>query len=238
MKTVFHPASSRGFANHGWLQAAHSFSFANYYNPERVHFGALRVLNDDIIAAGEGFGTHPHDNMEIVTIPLEGRLEHKDSMGNGSVITTGEIQNMSAGSGITHSEFNPLPDKPGNLLQIWIIPKLKDITPRYGQLKYDSTKLVNKIVSFVSPITDENKLWINQDAWVSLSKPAEGTELIYHMNQKDNGLYLFVIRGEVEAGELKLGLRDAAGFWDADEISIKAGKDSFLLLLDVPMNVD
>ena len=236
MKTVFHPSSSRGFADHGWLKAAHSFSFANYYNPERVHFGTLRVLNDDIIAAGEGFGTHPHDNMEIITIPLEGSLEHKDSMGNGSVITAGEMQNMSAGSGITHSEFNPLSDQAGNLLQIWIFPKIRNLTPRYGQLQYNSARLVNNIVNFVSPETDEKKLWINQDAWISLSKPASGNELLYHMNREGNGLYLFVIGGEVMAGGQTLGRRDAAGIWDCDEISIIANEDSFLLLLDVPMN--
>jgi redox-sensitive bicupin YhaK (pirin superfamily) len=236
MKTVFHPSTTRGFVNHGWLSAAHSFSFASYYNPERMHFGMLRVLNDDIIAAGEGFGTHPHDNMEIITIPLEGSLEHKDSMGNGSVIKEGEIQNMSAGSGITHSEFNPLPDKAGNLLQIWIFPKIRNITPRYGQLKYDKNNLVNNIVNFVSPVTDESKLWINQDAWLSLSRPLEGTELIYHVNKKGNGFYLFVINGEVEAEGHRLGHRDAIGLWDIDDISIKAEKDSYLLLLDIPMN--
>jgi redox-sensitive bicupin YhaK (pirin superfamily) len=201
-------------------------------------FGALRVLNDDIIAAGEGFGTHPHDNMEIITIPLEGSLEHKDSMGNGSVITAGEIQNMSAGSGITHSEFNPLSDKSGNILQIWIFPKLRGITPRYGQMKYDSNKLVNKVVNFVSPVADESKLWINQDAWVSLAKPEEGTELVYHINKAGNGLYLFVIRGEVEIGGMKLGLRDAVGIWDTENISIIADTASFLLLLEVPMSLD
>jgi len=238
MKTVFHPASSRGFANHGWLQAAHSFSFANYYNPEKVHFGALRVLNDDIIAAGEGFGTHPHDNMEIITIPLKGSLEHKDSMGNGSLITSGEIQNMSAGSGITHSEFNPLKDQAGNLLQIWIFPKLRDITPRYGQLKYNDKNLENNIVNFVSPNPDENKLWINQDAWVSLSKPKEGTEIVYHLNKSGNGLYMFIIGGEVEVSGQKLGLRDAAGLWETDDISISVLQDSFILLLEVPMQLN
>jgi len=237
MKTIFHSASSRGFADHGWLKAAHSFSFSSYYNPEKVHFGALRVLNDDIIAAGEGFGTHPHDNMEIITIPLEGSLEHKDSMGNGSVIASGEIQNMSAGKGITHSEFNPLPDKAGNLLQIWIFPKLRDITPRYGQLKYDSSKLLDNIVNFVSPELEDSKLWINQDAWLSLSKPSKGTELVYRMNKSGNGLYLFVIGGTVEAGGYLLGPRDAVGVWETESVSIKTNKDSFLLLLDIPMSL-
>jgi hypothetical protein len=237
MKTIYHPAASRGFADHGWLKAAHSFSFAEYYNPEKVHFGALRVLNDDIVAAGKGFGTHPHDNMEIITIPLVGSLEHKDSMGNGSVITSGEIQNMSAGSGITHSEFNPLPDKEVNLLQIWIFPKLRDISPRYGQLRYDSKKLVNNLVCFVSPIADDSTLWINQEAWISLSKPSEGTDVVYHVNKTGNGLFLFVIGGEAEAGGQILGLRDAIGIWDAEEITVKAVKDSFLLFLDIPMNI-
>jgi len=237
MKSIFHPSSTRGFANHGWLKAAYSFSFANYYNPERVHFGVLRVLNDDLIAAGEGFGTHPHDNMEIITIPLEGSLEHKDSMGNGSIITSGEIQNMSAGTGITHSEFNPLPDKEGNILQIWIFPKQRDITPRYGQLKYNQEDLVNSIISFVTPEVKENKLWINQDAWLSLSKPVKGTELIYRVNMENNGLYLFVISGEVEVAGHTLGLRDAVGVWDSEAIPVKVSKDSFILLLDVPMRM-
>jgi len=235
MKSVIHTAASRGFANHGWLKAAHSFSFANYYNPERVHFGALRVLNDDIIDAGEGFGTHPHDNMEIITIPLEGSLEHKDSMGNGSIINAGEIQNMSAGKGITHSEFNPLADKAGNLLQIWIFPKVKDITPRYGQLKYKHSDLKNSIVNFVSPQLDESKLWINQDAWISLSQPQKNTELDYKINFKGNGVYLFVIEGEVEVDGQILGRRDAAGLWDTEKVNIKSKIDSFILLLDIPM---
>lgn len=235
MKTIFHSADSRGFANHGWLKAAHSFSFADYYNPERVHFGALRVLNDDIIEGGEGFGTHPHDNMEIITIPLKGSLEHKDSMGNGSVITAGEIQNMSAGSGITHSEFNPLRDVAGNLLQIWIFPKVRNITPRYGQLKYNHEELLNSIVNFVSPVHDDNKLWINQDAWISLSKPGKGHEIIYNFNRRENGLYLFVIEGEAEAAGVKLARRDAAGIWESDSISIHAASDSFLLLIEIPM---
>lgn len=235
MKSVIHKATSRGFANHGWLKAAHSFSFANYYNPERIHFGALRVLNDDIIEAGEGFGTHPHDNMEIITIPLEGSLEHKDSMGNGSIITAGEIQNMSAGKGITHSEFNPLPDKAGNLLQIWIFPKVKDITPRYGQLRYNVSELKNSIVNFVSPQVDEAKLWINQDAWISLSKPLQNTEIEYSVNFAGNGVYLFVIEGELEVDGQTLERRDAIGIWDTEKLKIKALKDSFILFLDIPM---
>lgn len=237
MKTLYHPASSRGFANHGWLKAAHSFSFANYFNAEKVHFGALRVLNDDIVAPGKGFGTHPHDNMEIITIPVLGSLEHRDSMGNGSVITSGEIQNMSAGTGITHSEFNPLSDREVNLLQIWIFSKNRDITPRYGQLKYDNKKLMNNIINFVAPVADVSKLWINQDAWISLSRPAEGTELVYHFNKPGNGVYLFVIEGEVESANQKLVSRDALGIWDTESISILAAKDSFLLLLDIPMSL-
>ncbi len=235
MKTIFHPARERGFADHGWLKAAHSFSFAAYQNPKKVHFGALRVLNDDIIMGGEGFGTHPHDNMEIITIPLEGSLEHKDSMGNGSVIYAGEIQNMSAGTGITHSEFNHHSDKLCNLLQIWIFPKTRGINPRYGQLKFNERKLINNIVNFVSPVPDESKLWINQDAWLSLSKPTENTELVYNLNKAGNGLYLFVIGGEVEfEGEI-LGPRDAVGAWEAEKYSLTTTKDSFLLLIEIPM---
>ena len=236
MKLTVHRAGCRGHVDHGWLNTWHSFSFASYYNPDRMHFGALRVLNDDTVQAGMGFGTHPHDNMEIITIPLEGSLEHKDSMGNGSIISSGEIQNMSAGSGITHSEFNPLADKAGNLLQIWIFPKMKNITPRYGQLKYNTNELSGTIKNYVSPVHGESTLWINQDAWVSLSKPLNGTELVYQIHKSGNGLYLFVIEGEVEIGNQKAGKRDAVGIWDTDTIRINAVKDSFLLLLDIPMD--
>ncbi|MCB9013907.1 MAG: pirin family protein [Bacteroidales bacterium] len=238
MKTIFHPASERGFANHGWLKAAHSFSFANYFDRDKVHFGMLRVLNDDIIGAGEGFGTHPHDNMEIITIPLHGSLEHKDSMGNGSLISTGEIQNMSAGAGITHSEFNPRPDSETNILQIWIFPEIRDITPRYGQLRYDEKSLVNSIVNYVAPEKHKDKLWINQQAWISLSKPSENFELMYQPKKENNGLYIFIIEGEVESTGYSLKRRDALGIWNAEDVKITAKKDSFLLLLEVPMNTD
>ncbi len=238
MKKIFHKSEDRGLVNHGWLKAAHSFSFASYYDREKVNFGKLRVLNDDIVAPARGFDLHQHQDMEIITIPIHGSLEHRDSMGNGSVITSGEIQNMSAGTGITHSEFNPMTESEVNLLQIWIFPKTRDVNPRYGQLKYNNKKLENNIVNFVSPVADETKLWINQDAWISLSRPLKGTELVYQLNKEGNGVYLFVIDGEVELGNQKLGPRDALGLWDTDSISIVAGKNSFLLLLDIPMSLD
>lgn len=235
MEKVIHKAEDRGHADHGWLNAHHSFSFANYYNPERTRFGLLRVLNDDIIQPGEGFGTHPHDNMEIVTIPLRGELAHKDSTGNKEVIHPNEVQIMSAGSGLTHSEFNNSKTDEVNLLQLWVFPKEKNIKPRYDQKEFDPTERINKIQTVVSP-KDEKALWINQDAYFSLTNPEKGTELEYNINSNGNGVYVFVIDGKVNIEGDILSKRDAMGIRETDKIKIKAEENSEVLLVEVPLN--
>ena len=216
MNSVIHKAGSRGFANHGWLQSYHSFSFANYYNPERVHFGTLRVLNDDSVAAGMGFGTHPHDNMEIISIPLEGDLQHKDSMGNVAVIKNGDVQVMSAGTGISHSEMNKNTDKAVKFLQIWVFPKEKDVTPRYGQITLNADDRKNKFQQIVSPNQNDAGTWINQDAWFHLGKFDQGQSVNYELKQKGNGVYVFVLSGDVAVDGTELNKRDAIGVWDTD----------------------
>lgn len=236
MKTIYHPADSRGFADHGWLKANHSFSFANYYNPDRMHFGKLRVLNDDVVAPGKGFGTHPHNNMEIITIPLRGQLEHKDSMGNGSVITAGEIQVMSAGSGILHSEYNPSDTTEVNLFQIWIFPAEKDVTPRYDQRKYDSATYDNAVRTLVNNETDGDAIFIHQQAAVSLSRLQAGHELTYENNYAGNGTYVMLVNGKIKIGEQVLAARDALGIWDTESFKFKAEEDSYVLFIEVPMN--
>ena len=233
--TVLHKADSRGHADHGWLNAHHSFSFANYHNPDRVHFGVLRVLNDDVIAGGMGFGTHPHDNMEIISIPLEGELEHKDSMGNGAVIRHNEVQAMSAGTGIRHSEKNPNHGQPTNLLQIWIFPKSRNIAPRYDQRLFDPKGRVNQWQQIVSPIGDEEGIHIHQDAWFQLGDFDKGVETTYPIKKKDNGVYAFVIKGHATINGQALSQRDGLGIWDVEELTVKADSDSEILLMDVPM---
>ena len=233
--TVLHKADSRGHADHGWLNAHHSFSFANYHNPDRVHFGVLRVLNDDVIAGGMGFGTHPHDNMEIISIPLEGELEHKDSMGNGAVIRHNEVQAMSAGTGIRHSEKNPNHDQHTNLLQIWIFPKSRNIEPRYDQRLFDPKGRVNQWQQIVSPIGDEEGIHIHQDAWFQLGDFDKGVETTYPIKKKDNGVYAFVIKGHATINGQALSQRDGFGIWDVEELTVKADSDSEILLMDVPM---
>jgi len=236
MKTVYHPADSRGFADHGWLKAKHSFSFANYYDPERMHFGKLRVLNDDIVASGKGFGTHPHNNMEIITIPLRGQLEHKDSMGNGSVITAGEVQVMSAGSGILHSEFNPSDTDKVNLFQIWIFPDTQDVNPRYDQRKFDQDSYRDSIATLVSNEQNGDRIFIHQKAAVSLSKPQAGTELTYMNKYTGNGTYVMLVNGKVSIADQTLTERDALGIWDTESFRFKAAEDSFVMFIEVPMN--
>lgn len=235
MEKVIHKAEDRGHANHGWLDAHHSFSFANYYNPERTRFGVLRVLNDDIIQAGEGFGTHPHDNMEIVTIPLTGELAHKDSTGNKEVIRKNEVQIMSAGSGLTHSEFNNLKTDEINLLQLWVFPKERNIKPRYDQKVFEPADRQNKIQTLVSP-KDENALWINQDAYFSRADIDKDVEVEYDLNTKKNGVYVFVIEGKIEFDGELLSKRDAVGITEADKIKITAKEKSEVLLIEVPLN--
>lgn len=236
MKTIFHPAETRGHANHGWLNANHSFSFANYYNPQRMNFGALRVLNDDTIAPGMGFGTHPHDNMEIITIPLEGDLEHKDSMGNVGAINQGEIQVMSAGTGVYHSEYNKNPDKPINLLQLWVMPKTQNVEPRYDQKSVRELKKNNTFYQVLSPNKNDDGMWIHQDAWFHLGDFDQTTETEYHIKKEGNGVYIFVIAGTFRIGDQELNKRDALGVWEVDKISFVAQPESKVLLVEVPMS--
>ena len=236
MKKVFHPASSRGAADHGWLQAKHSFSFANYYNSERVQFGALRVLNDDIIAPGMGFGTHPHDNMEIITIPLDGALEHKDSMDNIGVIETDEIQVMSAGSGVYHSEYNKNKDQSVSLLQIWVFPNKKNVTPRYDQKNIKDLKKVNSFYPIVTPNQNGPGMWIHQDAWFHLGEFDKETRINYNIKKKGNGVYAFLIDGSVKIDGESLEKRDALGVWDTENFELLANQSSRILLIEVPLN--
>ena len=233
---ILHKSESRGDADHGWLHSRHTFSFANYYDPERVHFGALRVLNDDYVAGGKGFGTHPHDNMEIISIPLEGDLEHKDSMGNVSVIKQGDVQAMSAGTGITHSEFNKNKDKPVKFLQIWVFPNKKNVTPRYDQITLDVTQRRNKFQQIVSPSAGDEGVWIHQDAWFHLGKFDKGFLIDYTLKKSGNGVYAFIIKGDVTLNETSLNERDGLGIWNTDKISIRADSpDAEVLLMEVPM---
>lgn len=235
-KSVFHPAGTRGHADHGWLNSYHTFSFANYHNPERIHFGALRVLNDDTVAAGRGFGTHPHDNMEIISIPLEGDLEHKDNMGNTEIIRQGDVQVMSAGTGVFHSEYNRNGDKPVKFLQIWLFPKERNVPPRYGQVTLNLEERHNRLQQVVSPNPDDAGAWIHQDAWFSMGKFDDGHELTYDIKKKGNGAYLFVLEGSLTADGQELSRRDGLGIWDTDGIALKAGPEGAdLLIMDVPM---
>ena len=209
MKKIFHGASTRGEANHGWLHAKHSFSFANYFNPERIQFGALRVLNDDTVAPGMGFGTHPHDNMEIITIPLEGALEHKDSMDNVGVIEADEIQVMSAGTGVYHSEYNRNKDQAVSLLQIWVFPNEQNVKPRYDQKNIKDLKKVNALYPVVTPDPEAPGMWIHQDAWFHMGDFDTTTELEYDLHKKGNGVYAFLIEGTAEIAGETLQKRDA-----------------------------
>lgn len=236
MKTVLHKANTRGHANHGWLDTNHTFSFAHYHNPERMHFGVLRVLNDDFVDGGKGFGTHPHDNMEIISIPLSGDLEHKDSMGNTTVIKQNDVQIMSAGTGIQHSEYNKNKDQKVNFLQIWVFPKVRNSTPRYGQLTFNPEDRVNKLQQIVSPVKEDEGVLINQDAWFHLGNLKSGFSSNYNIKQKGNGVYAFVIEGNVTINDQKLNKRDGFGIWDTDALSIQADADSELLIMEVPMN--
>lgn len=235
MNTVLHKANTRGHANHGWLDSHHTFSFAHYYDPNRIHFGALRVLNDDIVEGGMGFGTHPHDNMEIISIPLEGDLEHKDSMGNTAVIRQNDVQIMSAGTGIYHSEYNKSKDKRVNFLQIWVFPKKRNIEPRYDQITFRPQDRVNKLQQIVSPSHEDDGVWINQDAWFNLGTFSKGFTTTYQLHQKGNGVYAFVIQGDVRVNGQLLNQRDGFGIWDVDGLEISADSDAEFLLMEVPM---
>ena len=233
--TVLHKAASRGHADHGWLNAYHSFSFANWYNPERVQFGMLRVLNDDTVAAGMGFGTHPHDNMEIITIPLEGDLAHKDSMGNGTTIKSGDIQVMSAGTGIQHSEFNPNHNHHTKLFQIWLFPKYRNVEPRYQQITLDKSLEKNDFAQILSPNPDDAGVWIHQDAWFYLSDFDADFSKKLSLKKEGNGFYIMNIEGEIEVNGEKLERRDAVGIWETEEIEIKANTAAKFLVMEIPM---
>jgi redox-sensitive bicupin YhaK (pirin superfamily) len=235
--TVLHKANSRGLADHGWLNSRHSFSFAHYYDPERMHFGALRVLNDDRVAPGMGFGKHPHDNMEIISIPLEGDLEHQDSMGNTAVIKKGDVQVMSAGKGIYHSEYNRNKDQEVKFLQIWVFPNKRDVTPRYDQLTLTADESRNQLQQILSPSPDDAGVWIHQDAWFHLGRFDKGIKTDYTLRKKGNGVYAFVLKGDVQIAGNSLNTRDGLGIWDTGSVSIEAESDAEFLLMEVPMTV-
>jgi quercetin 2,3-dioxygenase len=234
---VLHRAETRGQADHGWLNSNHTFSFANYHNPERMHFGVLRVLNDDHVAPGMGFGTHPHQNMEIISIPLEGDLEHKDSMGNVGVIKQGDVQVMSAGTGVQHSEYNKNKDRAVKFLQIWIFPKEKGVTPRYDQLSFKPEDRQNRWQQVLSPNPDDDGVWIHQDAWFHLGRLDSGSQLNYALKKQGNGVYAFMIKGEASINGQDLMHRDGLGIWDVDELEVKATEESEILLMEVPMQL-
>jgi redox-sensitive bicupin YhaK (pirin superfamily) len=236
MKSTYYAATERGHNDIGWLKANFSFSFGPYFNPDKVHFGALRVLNDDIIAGGSGFGTHPHDNMEIITIPISGALEHKDSMGSIGVINAGEVQIMSAGSGVTHSEYNHSKTEAANTLQIWLFPKERNIKPRYDQKNFNEVLKINELTTLISP--DKNSadtLWINQDATFSMGDFEPGKTIKYDVKTPGNGVYIFVIEGSVRTGDQVLNKRDALGVYDISSLTIETEAASRLLLIEVPM---
>lgn len=236
--TVLHKAESRGHADHGWLVSNHSFSFANYYNPERMHFGVLRVLNDDKVEAGKGFGRHPHDNMEIISIPLEGDLEHTDSMGNVAVIKHGDIQVMSAGTGIFHTEYNKNTDKAAKFLQIWVFPNRKNVAPRYDQLTMNINDRHNRLQQILSPDKNDAGVWINQDAWFHLGKFDKDFTTTYQLKNPANGVYAFVIKGDIAIGDVNLNERDGLGTWNTTHLNITAlSAGAELLLMEVPMSL-
>lgn len=237
MNTVIHKAETRGHANHGWLDSNHTFSFANYHNPERMNFGVLRVLNDDQVHAGKGFGTHPHDNMEIISIPLEGDLEHKDSMGNVAVIKEGDVQAMSAGTGIYHSEYNKNPDKDVRFLQIWVFPNKKNVEPRYDQVSIRDIAEENKFYQVLSPNKDDQGVWIHQDAWFHLGKFTQGSTDEYTLHKTGNGVYAFILEGRAEINGEQLSKRDGMGIWNTDKLNLTATEDARVLLMEVPMSL-
>ena len=234
-QTVLHTADSRGGADHGWLKSHHTFSFAGYFNPERVQFGALRVLNDDSVDGGMGFGDHPHDNMEIISIPLEGSLQHKDSMGNLATIEPGEIQAMSAGTGIYHTEYNKDKSKPVKFLQIWVFPNKRNVDPRYDQVKISTAEKPNQLVQVLSPNADDEGVWIHQDAWFNMGKLEKGSKVDYSIHKKGNGAYIFVLEGQVAIDGQLLDRRDGYGIWDTEGFTITASTDAEFLIMDVPM---
>lgn len=238
MEMIFHQASTRGHAHHGWLESFHTFSFANYHDPARIHFGALRVLNDDHVAGGRGFGRHPHDNMEIVSIPLSGALAHQDSMGNSTVIRRGEVQLMSAGTGVYHAEMNHDRKEPVKFLQIWVFPKERNITPRYDQMEFHESDRMNTFQTVVSPLeTEDPGVKMNQDAWFSLANITAGNTISYAWHKPENGVYLFVLEGNLTLVEKQKPLqrRDGVGLWDTQAFSLQASSDAQVLVMEVPL---
>lgn len=235
MKNIIFKSDSRGYADHGWLKSYHTFSFAGYHDPNRMNFGAIRVLNDDFVEGGNGFGRHPHSNMEIISIPLEGSLAHQDSMGNNGTITPGEIQVMSAGTGVEHSEFNGSDSEAVKFLQIWLFPNKENVTPRYDQIRVSAEDRVNKFQQIISPNPDDEGTWIHQDAWFHLSDLDANKEVTYDFKAEGNGLYVFVLEGAIEIDGNVLDRRDAIGITDTNAVTIKANQKSSLLLIEVPM---
>lgn len=232
---VLHTSESRGLADHGWLVSRHTFSFANYHNPERMHFGVLRVLNDDYVAEGKGFGTHPHDNMEIISIPLSGDLQHRDSMGNIAVIKNGDVQVMSAGTGITHSEFNKNHDKAVKFLQIWVFPNKRNVTPRYDQLTLKKEERRNKLQQIVSPSPKDAGVWIHQNAWFYLSTLEQAQQVTHKLHTFENGAYIFVLSGQIKVNNQVLNTRDGYGIWNTDTLTFEATETAEFLVMEVPM---
>lgn len=235
MKTILHKAGSRGHANHGWLDTYHTFSFADYYDPERMNFGVLRVLNDDTVSAGMGFGRHPHRDMEIISIPLEGDLQHGDNMGHEGIIRKGEIQVMTAGTGVLHSEKNASNEQPVKFLQIWIFPRTAGLTPRYDQMSIAENERKNDFQQILSPNADDEGVWIHQDAWFHLAKFDKGLSKTYRLKKEGNGVYVFVIEGKAKIGDQVLAKRDGYGLYDMSEFTLEAAEDAEILIIEVPM---
>ncbi|WP_430409078.1 pirin family protein [Kordia sp.] len=238
MKTIYHKANSRGKADHGWLKSHHSFSFASYQNPDRMGFGQLRVLNDDIVKPKMGFGTHPHQNMEIISIPLSGALSHKDSMDNKRAITVGEVQVMSAGTGLQHSEFNDSRTEEVNFLQLWIQPQELGVAPRYEQKEFDQKNRENKFQTVVAPKDNsiDDALWIHQQAYISLGNFDASQTINFKLNDASHGIYIFVLEGEIEVGDQTLETKDALGVWETENVAINVKENSKMVVIEVPMN--
>jgi len=238
-KQIFHQANSRGEANHGWLKSFHSFSFANYYHPERMNFGVLRVLNDDTVAGGMGFGTHPHENMEIISIPLEGDLAHKDSMNNMTIIRKGDIQVMSAGTGVSHSEYNHNKEETVKFLQIWVFPNKKNVQPRYDQISLNTEDRKNKLQQILSPNPEDEGVWIQQDAWFHIGNFNSGQKANYTIKKEGNGVYAFILKGSFKVDQQEMGLRDGLGITGATSFELTANEDDAeILLMEIPMNLN
>lgn len=238
-KSILHTADSRGKADHGWLKSYHTFSFAGYHDPDRVHFGALRVLNDDRVDAGQGFGQHPHQNMEIISIPLKGELKHRDNMGNEGIIRPGEIQVMSAGTGISHSEFNNSNTEQTAFLQIWVIPNKANVTPRYDQQKIHYREQINELEQILSPDQADKGVWIHQHAWFHIGRFDQHAHTTYNLKDPEhNGVYVFVLGGEVKIDQQKLQTRDGYGLWDISEFTLEAITEAEVLLMEVPMELN